>query len=80
MTLSRRSSEASSGVTARLIYSIFKVESDGKPIPLETWIYQTFYASWLEPRNASLLFAITFVLVWLAILWVLYRRRIFVKL
>jgi len=69
-----------SGVTARLIYSIFKVESDGKPIPLETWIYQTFYASWLEPRNASLLFAITFVLVWLAILWVLYRRRIFVKL
>jgi predicted acyltransferase len=69
-----------SGVAARLIYSIIKVESNGRPIALETWIYQTFYASWLEPRNASLLFAITFVLVWLAILWVLYRRRIFVKL
>jgi predicted acyltransferase len=71
---------AGSGVMARLIYSIFKVSSDGKPIPLETWIYQTVYASWLAPRNASLLFAITFVLVWLGILWVLYRRRIFVKL
>jgi predicted acyltransferase len=69
-----------SGIAARLIYSIFKVRSNGQPIPLETWIYQTFYASWLAPRNASLLFAITFVLGWLAILWVLYRRRIFVKL
>jgi predicted acyltransferase len=69
-----------SGIAARLIYSILKVQSGGREIALETWIYQTFYASWLEPRNASLLFAITFVLVWLAILWVLYRRRIFVKL
>ena len=71
---------AGSAVMARLIYSILKVDSGGRPIALETWIYQTFYASWLEPRNASLLFAITFVLVWLGILWVLYRRRIFVKL
>jgi len=69
-----------SGVAARLIYSIFKVQSGGESIPLETWIYRTFYASWLAPRNASLLFAITFVLVWLGILWLLYRRRIFVKL
>ena len=53
-----------SGVMARLIYSIFKVESNGQPIALQAWIYQTFYASWLAPRNASLLFAITFVLVW----------------
>jgi predicted acyltransferase len=69
-----------SGVMARLIYSILKVESDGRPIPLQAWIHQTFFASWLSPKNASLLFAITFVLVWLAILWVLHRRRIFIKL
>ena len=68
-----------SGIMARLIYSIFKVESNGQRIALQAWIYQTFYASWLAPRNASLLFAITFVLVWFAILWVLYRRRIFLK-
>ena len=68
-----------SGMMARLIYSIFKVESGGQRISLEAWIYQTFYASWLAPKNASLLFAITFVLLWLAILWALYRRRIFIK-
>jgi predicted acyltransferase len=64
---------------ARLIYSVFKVNSNGKPIALQAWIYQTFYASWLPARNASLLFAITFVLVWFAILAELYRRRIFLK-
>jgi len=68
-----------SGITARLIYSVFKVESGGQQISLQAWIYRTFYASWLAPRNASLLFAVTFVLVWFAILWVLYRRRIFLK-
>jgi predicted acyltransferase len=46
---------------------------------LQSAIYQSAYASWLEPRNASLLFALTYVLVWLAIMWVLYRRNIFLK-
>ena len=69
-----------SGIMARLIYSVFKVNSNGKPIALESWIFQTFYASWLPARDASLLFAITFVLVWFAILSELYRRKIFLKL
>jgi predicted acyltransferase len=68
-----------SGMMARLIYSIFKVEVDGRPIALQAWIYQSLYASWLAPNNASLLFAVTFVVVWLAILWALYQRRIFIK-
>ena len=68
-----------SGIMARLIYSIFKMESAGQQISLQAWLYQTFFASWLAPKNASLLFAISFVVVWFAILWVLYRRRIFLK-
>ena len=70
---------AGSGVMARLIYSIFKVESEGKPIALQAWIHQTFFASWLSPMNASLAFAIAFVLLWLGILTLLYRRGIFLK-
>jgi predicted acyltransferase len=69
-----------SGVMARLIYSVLKVEVNGRPVAVETWIYNSVYASWLEPRNASLAFAITFVVVWWAILWVLYRRKVFIKL
>jgi predicted acyltransferase len=68
-----------SGVMARCIYSIFKVTKDGRQIPLQAWIYQTFYASWLPPINASLAFAVTFVLFWYAILYYLYKRNIVFK-
>lgn len=68
-----------SGVMARLIYSIFKVNYNGKPISLEAAVYQSAFASWLDPINASLAFAITFVLFWFAILYVLYRKQIFFK-
>jgi predicted acyltransferase len=68
-----------SGLLARLIYSVIRVSYDGKRVPLQSAIYNAAFASWLEPRNASLLFAVTFVLFWLAILSVLYRKKIFLK-
>jgi predicted acyltransferase len=68
-----------SGVMARCIYSIFTVSYDGKKISLEAGIYRSLFASWLEPVNASLAFAITFVTFWFLILYVLYRKRIFFK-
>ena len=68
-----------SGLVARLIYSVIKVDYAGARVPLQTAIYRSGFASWLEPRNASLLFALTFVLFWFAILSVLYRKRIFLK-
>ncbi len=68
-----------SGVMARLIYSIIKVSSDGKRIPLQAWLYQTLFASWLTPLNASLAFALAFVLFWYGILHLLYRRNIILK-
>jgi predicted acyltransferase len=69
-----------SGVMARCIYSIFKVTSNGHRIALETWLYQTFYLSWLGPTNASLAFAVTFVVFWYGVLVVLYRRNIILKI
>jgi predicted acyltransferase len=68
-----------SGVMARLIYSIFKVTKDGKRIPLQAGIYQTLYASWLSPTVASLAFAVSFVLFWYGILYVLYKKDIILK-
>ena len=68
-----------SGLVARLIYSIVRVQSGGESVSLQRWIYQTFYASWLAPRNASLLFAITFVVVFYLFLSALHRRRIYFR-
>jgi predicted acyltransferase len=68
-----------SGVMARIIYSLISVTYRGKTMPLETAIYQSAFASWLEPRNASLAFAICYVLFWYVVVDVLYRKRIFLK-
>jgi predicted acyltransferase len=68
-----------SGVMARCIYSIFKVELDGRRTSLQAGIHQTLFASWLSPINASLAFAITFVLFWYGILYVLYKKNIILK-
>lgn len=68
-----------SGVMARIIYTLWKVNYGGKQISIESAIYKSLYASWLPGRWASLAFAICFVALWLGILTVLYRRKIFLK-
>lgn len=68
-----------SGLLARMIYSIIKVPLDGRSVSLVTYLYQTVYLPVLSPKAASLAFAITFDLVFLAILGFMYRRRIFLK-
>jgi predicted acyltransferase len=68
-----------SGVLARLLYSILKVDDRGERVSAVEAIYRTFVAWGLEPVNASLAFALSFVLLWFSILWVLYRRQIFLK-
>ena len=52
---------------------------DGTPPTVKEWIFQSAYASWLPPLQASLAFALSFVLLWMGIMWVFYRRRIFIK-
>jgi predicted acyltransferase len=68
-----------SGVMARLIYSIVKVPYEGKSVSLQSAIYRSLYASWLPPNDASLLFAVSFVLVWFGVLYALYRKGIILK-
>ena len=46
---------------------------------LQTYLYQNLFASWLSPVNASLAYALCFVLVWLGLMTILYRRGIFIK-
>jgi predicted acyltransferase len=68
-----------SAVMARCIYSIFKVTWGGERIPLQEGIYRALFASWLSPLNASLAFAVSFVLLWYGILALLHRRGIILK-
>jgi predicted acyltransferase len=49
-------------------------------IALKTWLYQSFFAPLASPKTASLLFALAYVALWLAVAWLLHRRKIFIKL
>ena len=68
-----------SGVMARLIYTLWHVNYHGQSIALQDAIYQIVFLPWLPPRVASLAFAVSFVLLWYAILLVLYKRNIILK-
>lgn len=68
-----------SGLMARFMSSLIHVQFEGKSVPLQAAIYRTLFTPFFSPKNASLLFAISFVLVWFAILLVFYRRKWILK-
>ena len=67
------------GLMAKMLGIIKVSANDGSRISLQSWIYRNAFLSWAPPYRASLMFAICFVLLWLALMWLLYRRRIFIK-
>ncbi len=54
--------------------------ADGESLILKTYLYEILYVPWLAPENASLAYAVTYVLLWLGFLSLLYRRRIFIRI
>ena len=68
-----------SGIFARLLNMVKVPGGPTGTQPVKTWIYQNAFASWLTPINASLAFAVCFVLLWWAIMEFFYRRKIFIK-
>lgn len=68
-----------SGLMARLIGGMIVWQTETGRTSLQQFVYREAFASWLAPKNASLLFAIAFVMLWYAILAVLYRRGVVVK-
>jgi predicted acyltransferase len=68
-----------SGIFARLLTIIKFTRADGKQITLQRLAFDNLFASWASPHNASLAYAVCFVLLWLGLTTILYRRKIFIK-
>lgn len=68
-----------SGMMARMMGSMINIDVDGKPTPLQSVVYNNVYASWLSPINASLAYAITFVLFWYVLLLIAEKRGFVLK-
>ena len=68
-----------SGILVKILLRMKITDSMGDTESLWNYLYQHLYASWLEPKIASLLFAFTLVLLFYIVLRWMYGRKIFIK-
>lgn len=68
-----------SGMLGRVMTLIKVSSADGGQVNLKEWIYQSVFASVFSPINASLAYAITYIVFWGAFVWIMYNRKIFIK-
>lgn len=67
------------GLMAKLM-GLIKLPWGAGQISLQGWIFQKLFLPWASPINASLFYAVAFILVWLGLMWILYSRKIFIKI
>jgi predicted acyltransferase len=53
--------------------------STGGKVVLQRYVFEGFFLHLANPKTASLLYALAYVLLWLAIAALLYRKRIFIR-
>lgn len=68
-----------SGIIARITIYTKWTQADGSTVSLKSWIFENLFHSWAPDYFASLLYPIFWNLVFLGLLWILYRKRIFIK-
>jgi predicted acyltransferase len=71
---------ALSGLWARTLGMLIKIETaDGKVISGSTWLYQNIFVPLAGNMNGSLLYALTHIFFFWLIGYILYKKRIFIK-
>lgn len=68
-----------SSLTAKLFYLIPIHTSEGQTT-IKGFIYENLLLPIASPTVASLMFALLYVLFWLWIMWIFYKRKIFIKI
>jgi len=70
-----------SSLTAKITFVVKWHQANGSEISLKTFLYKNLFASWAGTNEfSSLLYPIALLLFWLGIMWILYRKKIFVKI
>jgi len=71
---------ALSALVARITIYVKWTQSDGSRISLKTFLYENLFHSWAGDYFASLLYPIFWILIYLGLMWILYRKKIFIKI
>src|SRR5580765_8231313 len=61
------------------LWTMIKVANGAQTITMQGWVYEHWFAPFAQEKNASLAFALSYVAVWTLVAWVLYRKKIFIK-
>jgi predicted acyltransferase len=69
-----------SAMVSRLLYTTIRVRYEDTTVPLQQVVHRTLFASWLPPKAASLAFALAMVAAWWAVLALLDRRGVRLKI
>ena len=68
-----------SGIVGRIMYMVKWNDLNGNVVTIKSYLFDNYFLSWLEPINASLAWAIVYILFWLGLMWILYAKKIFIK-
>jgi predicted acyltransferase len=69
-----------SGILVDLMLLIRMPAADGTTTSLYSWFYHHLFVPWAGPLNGSLAFALTYILILFGAMYLLYRRKIFIKI
>ncbi|HRI03623.1 MAG TPA: heparan-alpha-glucosaminide N-acetyltransferase domain-containing protein [Pyrinomonadaceae bacterium] len=67
------------GFFARMISAYRVTGADGQLVSIQKVVMQNVFLPIFNPIDASLAFAISFILLWLFLMWLLYRKQILIK-
>jgi predicted acyltransferase len=67
-----------SGMLSKMMTRVRVGGADGTS--LYGWIYEHVFRSWAGDFNGSLAFALSYVLFWLGLMWLMHSRRIYIKI
>lgn len=69
-----------SGMLSKIMGLIKIPTADGKSLTLQPWIFNNIFLPIAQPINASLMYALSYILFWLFLMWLLYRKNIYIKI
>ncbi|HQZ82505.1 MAG TPA: hypothetical protein PLR83_04740 [Pyrinomonadaceae bacterium] len=67
-----------SGFFARMMNG-YRVMDGEKRVSLHGWVMNNIFLPVAQPIDASWMYAVSFILFWLFLMWLLYRKRIYIK-
>jgi predicted acyltransferase len=70
---------AFSGIVAKITIYVKWEQANGSTISLKTFLYENFFHAWAGDYFSSLLYPIFWNLIFLGLMWILYWKRIFIK-